>query len=206
MTRPAGRGGAAIDWGEIRRRMADAERALEEQFVPAPGQRRAILEARARALAAGAPAEPGASIEVLEFTLANERYAIESSWVSEVVPLRELTPLPGTPAFVLGIIHLRGEVISVLDLKKFFELPERGLSDLDKAIILDDGAMQFAILADAIVGVRRLLLDDVQPPLPMLTEVRAEYLLGITRQSEVVLDGRKLLADPAIVVADETGG
>ncbi|SIP86870.1 CheW protein [Aromatoleum tolulyticum] len=206
MTRPAGRGGAAIDWSEIRRRMADAERALEEQFVPAPGQRRAILEARARALAAGAPAEPGASIEVLEFTLANERYAIESSWVSEVVPLRELTPLPGTPAFVLGIIHLRGEVISVLDLKKFFELPDRGLSDLDKAIVLDDGAMQFAILADAIVGVRRLLLDDVQPPLPTLTDVRADYLLGITRQSEVVLDGRKLLADPAIVVADETGG
>lgn len=206
MTRPAGRSGAAIDWSEIRRRMADAERALEEQFAPAAGQRRAILEARARALAVGAPAEPGASIEVLEFTLANERYAIESSWVSEVIPLRELTPLPGTPAFVLGIIHLRGEVISVLDLKKFFELPDKGLSDLDKAIVLDDGAMQFAILADAIVGVRRLLLDDVQPPLPTLTDVRADYLLGITRQRDVVLDGRKLLADPAIVVAEEAAG
>lgn len=200
------RGGRPIDWSEVRRRLADAARELEEQFAPPPGQCRAILEARARELAVGPSPPPGASIEVLEFVLADERYAIESSWVREVVPLRELTPLPGTPAFVLGIIHLRGKVVSVLDLKKFFDLPDKGITDLDKVILLDDGAMQFGILADRIAGVRSVPLTDVQPPLPTLTDIRAEYLLGITRHREVVLDGRKLLADPSIVVDEARVG
>lgn len=193
----------AIDWDTVRGRLADVELGLMAQFTPSPERQQEILRTRARALAQEAPAAPGASIEVLEFVLAQEHYAIESAWVREVVPLRELTPLPGLPAFVLGIIHLRGQIVSVLDLKKFFDLPGRGLTDLDKAIVLSDGLMHFAILADVVIGVRRLLLADLQPPLATLTEVRADYLLGITRQREVVLDGRKLLADPAIVVNEE---
>lgn len=198
--------GTAIDWDTVRRRLGEVERGLTDQFAPSPEKQREILHIRAQALASEVPVAPGDRREVLEFVLAQENYAIESAWVSEVVPLRELTPLPGLPAFVLGIIHLRGQVVSVLDLKKFFDLPDRGLSDLNKAIVLSDGTMQFAILADLIVGVRSLPLADMQPPLATLTEIRADYLLGITRQREVVLDGRKLLSDPAIVVNEVAGG
>lgn len=206
MKRPGLPPHAAIDWDVVRRRLADAERALAQQIVASADERQAILHARAQALAAVAKAAPGESCEVLEFVLAGECYAIESAWVREVVPLRELTALPGVPSFVLGIVHLRGEIVSVLDLKKFFELPDSGLSDLNKAIVLADGTMQFAILADLIAGVRRLPLADVQPPLATLTDIRSQYLLGITSRREVVLDGRKLLADPAIVVAEEAAG
>ena len=80
-----------------------------------------ILKARARALAR----ESGAgtvvqTIEVIEFLLAYERYAMELDHVREVFPLKEITPLPGTPPFVLGIINVRGQIVSVVDLKKFF--------------------------------------------------------------------------------------
>jgi purine-binding chemotaxis protein CheW len=163
------------------------------------------LEARARALAVALPAAVGASVEVLEFMLADERHAIESVWVREVVPLRELTVLPGTPAFVLGVIHLRGEILSMLDIGKFFGLARKGLTDLDKAIVLDDGKMRFGILADRIVGSRSIPVSEVQPPLPTLSVIRPDYLLGVTRERGVILDGRKLLADPSIVVADEVG-
>jgi purine-binding chemotaxis protein CheW len=193
----------AIDWDAVKRRLEAAGRMLDEEFAPPPDKARAILAARARALAAEPPAAPGPGFEALEFLLAREHYALETSWVREVFPLREFTPLPGTPDFVLGIIHVRGRIVSVLDLKKFFELPAQGLSDLNKVIVLGDGAMEFGILGDAIVGVRRIANDDLQAPLPTLTDVRAEYLMGITRQREVVLDGHKLLSDPAIVVAAE---
>lgn len=196
---------ASIDWGRVHARLAEATRALDEHAVPSPAARRAVLEARARALAIPPPAGVGASIEVLEFVLAGERHAIESAWVREVVPLRELTVLPGTPAFVLGIIHLRGEILSVLDVRTFFGLARKGLTDLDKAIVLDDGKMRFGILADRIVGIRRIPLVDVQPPLPTLSVIRPDYLLGVTREREVILDGRKLLADPSIVVAGGVG-
>lgn len=194
-----------IDWARVHARLTDAARELDEHAVPSPEARRAVLEARARALAVPPPPDTGASIEVLEFVLADERHAIESAWVREVVSLRELTVLPGTPAFVVGIIHLRGEILSVLDVGKFFGLPRKGLTDLDKAIVLDDGAMRFGILADRIVGIRRIPVVDVQPPLPTLSVIRPDYLLGVTREREVILDGRKLLADPSIVVAREVG-
>ena len=196
----------AIDWGEVRRRLEVAGQILEEEFAPPPDKARAILEARARALAAEPAAAPGPGFEALEFLLAREHYALETSWVREVFPLREFTPLPGTPDFVLGIIHVRGRIVSVLDLKKFFELPAQGLSDLNKVIVLGNGAMEFGILGDAIVGVRRIAQDDLQAPLPTLTDIRTEYLMGITRQREVVLDGHKLLSDPAIVVAADVAG
>lgn len=192
-----------IDWDAVRQHVETAQRRLDEAFAPTPARSQAILAARAVALAAEPPAAPGASFETLAFTLARERYALETQWVREVYPLREFTPLPRTPAFVLGIVYLRGRIVSVLDLKKFFELPDVGLSDLNKVIVLADGAMEFGVLADTVVGVRKLLHDDLQAPLPTLTDIRADYLLGITRQREVVLDGGKLLADPAIVVDAE---
>lgn len=200
------RPGKAIDWSDIRRRLARAGRLLDEELAPPPDKRRAILEARARALAAEPPGGPGPGFEALEFRLANEDYALETRWIQEVLPLREFTPLPGTPDFVLGIIHVRGRIVSVLDVGKFFELPASGLSDLNKVIVLGDGRMEFGVLADALVGVRRIPAADVQVPLPTLTGLRANYLLGITRQRQVVLDGERLLTDPAIVVAAEVGG
>lgn len=200
------RSGKAIDWSAVRRRLDAAGQRLDEEFAPPPATCLAILEARARALAAEPPAAPGPGFDALEFLLAGEHYALETNWVREVFPLREFTPLPGTPNFVLGIVHLRGRIVSLLDLKQFFELPVQGLSDLNKVIVLGDAKMEFAILADAIVGVRRILRADLQAPLPTLTGIRAEYLLGITRQREVVLDGYKLLADPAIVVDAEVAG
>ncbi len=196
---------SGIDWARVHARLTDAARELDEHHVPSPAARRAVLEARARALAVPPPAAVGASLEVLEFVLADERHAIESAWVREVVPLRELTELPGTPAFVLGIIHLHGEILSVLDIRTFFGLARKGLTDLDKAIVLDDGKMSFGILVDRIVGSRSIPMVDVQAPLPTLSVIRPDYLLGVTREREVILDGHKLLADPAIVVADEVG-
>jgi len=190
-----------IDWAAVRQRVETARQLLEDEFTPPPEKRRAVLAARARTLAIEAAAAPGPGFAALEFMLAREHYAVETSWVREVSPLREFTPLPGTPPFVLGIIHVRGQIVSVLDLKKFFDLPNQGLSDVNKVIVLGNGRMEFGILADAIVGTGRILNDELQSPLPTLTDIRAKYLLGITRQRHVVLDGSKLLSDPAIVVA-----
>lgn len=168
-------------------------------------ERQRILKARAMALARE-PEKDGADeerIEIVEFLLADERYAIESAYIGEVYPLRDLTPLPCTPAFVLGVINMRGKILSVIDLRAFFDLPNRGLSDLNKVIVLHDGVMEFGILADAIVTARWLPRSDLLPTLPTLTEIRAEYLMGVTEERLVVLDGGKILSDRGIVVHEE---
>ena len=164
-----------------------------------------ILKARAVALAR----EPEKSeteeerIEIVEFLLADERYAIESRYIGEVYPMRDLTQLPCTPPFVLGVINMRGKILSVIDLRTFFDLPDRGLSDLNKVIVLHDGAMEFGVLADAIISASWIRSSGLAPSLPTLTGIRAEYLLGVTEERLVVLDGGKILADRRIVVHEE---
>src|SRR5882724_8355786 len=97
-----------------------------------------ILRARdhTRARAPRPAPAAGTMLELLEFRLATERYALETRHVQGVHPLRELTPLPCTPPFLLGIVNVRGRILPVLDLKKFFDLPEKGLTDLHRIILI----------------------------------------------------------------------
>lgn len=165
---------------------------------------RRILKERARALAQPPAVESDAElIEVVALLLAYETYAIETAYVREVYPLKDLTPLPCTPPFVAGIINVRGQVMSVIDLKKLFELPDKGITDLNKVVILSDGDMEFGILADTILDVRNIPLQDVQAGLPTLTGLREEYLKGITADRLVVLDAQKLLHNKGIVIHEE---
>ncbi len=198
---------AAIDWAEVRARLDAAQAAGEQAWAPGPDATGHILRDRALALAAepGETQTPDQSIEVVEFLLAHERYAVETSHVREVHPLENLTPIPCTPAFVLGIVNLRGEIVSVIDLRKFFDLPQTGLPDLNKVIILKSVNMVFGILADLILGVRRIPIAGIQPSLPTLTGIREKYLKGITPERTVVLDAGKLLADEEITVQESVG-
>ena len=161
-----------------------------------------VLKARSKALAKAPKGieEDGAYLEVVAFMLAHERYAIELTHIREVYPLKELTPLPGTPGFVLGIVNVRGQILSVIDIKRFFELPEKGLTNLNQVIILQSDEMEFGILADEILGTKSISVGNIQKSLPTLSGIRAEYLKGITGDRVVILDGEKLLADEKMVV------
>lgn len=194
-----------IDWSEVHRRLDAAQIALERGLAPTSEEKKRILKQRAKALAREPEAEEGAQeyLEVVEFSLAYEKYGIESSYVREVYPLTEITPLPGTPAFVLGIVNIRGQILSVIDLKKFFDLPEKGLTDLNKVIILRNDGMEFGVLADAILSVRLVPLKEIQPSLPTLTDIRADYLKGVTRERLIVLEAAKILSDRRMIVHDE---
>ena len=196
---------STIDWEELHQRLETPQAALESGLAKTAEDKRKILRERAKALARKPEEKTSAQeqVEVVEFLLAHERYALDSSYVREVYPLKELTPLPCTPAFVLGIINVRGQILSIIDLKKFFDLPEKGLTDLNKVIVVHREGMAFGILADVILGVRRIAPQDLQPSLPTLTGIRAEYLRGVTKERLVVLDVGKILLDKNIVVQEE---
>lgn len=163
--------------------------------------RNAILESRAKKLAEKEiERNIEEIIEIVEFRLANECYGVECLYVREVYPLKDLTQVPGTPNFVLGILSVRGEIISVVDLKKFFEMPARGLTDLTRVIILSNEDMQFGILAEEVMGTLSLPLSHIQQPPPTLTGIRAEYLRGVANNRLVVLDAVKLLSDKKMIV------
>jgi purine-binding chemotaxis protein CheW len=193
-----------IDWDATRQRLEKVGAAIEKGHSTGPEKLTKILKARAAVLARESDeTKAGDSIEIVAFELAGEQYGIESCHVSEVYPIRDYTPLPGTPAFVFGLVNVRGQIVSVVDMKKFFDMPDRGLSDLNKVIIIHDDTMEFGILANSVLGVRMLPTSEIQPPLPTLTGIRAEFLMGVTKEGIVLLDGRKLLANENIIVHEE---
>lgn len=172
---------------------------------PTPDDVTHILRARALALAREpeVAASADAWIELIEFGLADERYAIETAFVREVHPLEDLTALPCTPPFLLGLVNVRGRILPVIDPKKFFELPERGITDLHVILLVQARGMEFGLLADSIVGVRTVSRDAIQSSLPTLTGIRAEYLLGVTAERLVILAAERIAADPRIIIDEE---
>ena len=195
-----------VDWSAIHRRLERAQAVLKETAKPTEEARRTTLTARAKALARELKPDGNGQglIEIIEFVVTSETYGIESSYVREVYPLKELTPLPGTPAFILGVINVRGQIVSVVDPKKFFGLPEKGLTDLNKVILISDETMEFGLLADAVLGLRHVPLKELQKSLPTLTGLRAELLKGVTSERLVVLEAARLLSDPGLLVQQKS--
>lgn len=164
-----------------------------------------ILRARAKALAGGEPEnheEDEPYLEVVEFLLGDEKYCIELIHIREVYPLKDITPLPCTPEFVIGIINFRGQILSIIDLKYLFNLPTQEDSE-HRVIILRSDEMEFGVLADEILGVRRICISEIQPASAMFTGTGAEYTRGVTTDRAAILDGEKILSDKKIVVHQE---
>lgn len=166
---------------------------------------RDLLKMRADALAMEPKQKESVleTIEVVIFSLAAETYCIESSYIKEVYPLKEFTPLPGVPPFIMGIINVRGKIIAVIDLKKLFNLPEQGLGELNKIIILSDDQMEFGILADAVQGTQAININQIKNVPSVVSGIGEEYLKGITKEHLIVLNAAKLLSDQSIVIYDE---
>lgn len=147
-------------------------------------------------------------IEAVEFRLQNESYAIESRYIQEVYPLKDYTPLPCVPPFVYGIINVRRKIVSLINLKVFFDFPEHQEAPTNKVIIIYNGDIEFGILVDEIIGVRRIIPENIQTSLPSLTGLRQDFFKGIYQPPAennhpdklILLDGEKLLTNKKIVL------
>lgn len=191
---------AAVDWTRLRERLAAARAQMEALIELSPERSSAVLAERARKLARVPEAiDPGVSHHVLSFGLGSERYCLELEYVREVVRFADFTPVPGTPDFVVGVTHLRGEVTCVIDVRKFFGLPAQGVTDLSRAIALGKDSTELAILADRVFDVGPLPAKDILRA-PASNGIGHDYLLGVTREAVIVLDGAALLRDPKLTI------
>lgn len=164
------------------------------------------LNERARKLARMAQQKTVESpdcLDLVHFNLGDEAYAIESSYIREVYPLQDLTPLPCVPPFVAGIISIRRKIVSVIDLKKLFDLPDSAHTAKEKIMVLGWGGMEFAIIADTIVGAASASTEKLHQDLPTLTGLKQRVLKGVTSDRLIIIDGEKLLTEPSLVVDEK---
>lgn len=135
----------------------------------------------------------GTQREVLEFLLSGEHYSIETSFVTEAINIHEMTPIPGTPAYLMGIMNVRGRIIPVVNLKKLFTLKEEGIVASTKAVILRSEMYEVAILTDAILPTQWVAESAIKPVPSTLHGIGAEHLRGVTEDALIILDGQHLI-------------
>jgi len=167
------------------------------ELVPHAPEKLAILKARALEIAKAPEATESATLqlEVTEFRFGEETYAFASTSVREVYSPKEITPLPCTPPFILGIVNVRGRILPVIDIKPLFGQPSPPKRTLDKVIIIHAEEMEVGLLADTIVGVRAISTTAIHPPLLTLVESQRRYIRGITNDGTLILDAALLLTD-----------
>jgi purine-binding chemotaxis protein CheW len=148
--------------------------------------------------------------QYLSFVLAGAAYAVPILKVKEIIQYAGLTPVPGAPRAVRGVLNLRGAVVPVVDLAVRFGVGETAPTRLTCVLVVETvlggEPAQLGVLADAVREVLELGEEDVQPPPPFGTGVRLEHLSGMGRVGDalvLLLDiDRVLAADDAAAALD----
>lgn len=129
----------------------------------------------------------------IEFSLGEEDYAIPLLMVREVISIPETTPIPKAPKHFIGLMNLRGQVISIVDLRtKLTIKPNEDMSD-SAVIIVDFNGVNIGIIVDSINKVLAFSPNDVQEMPELESQVRSDYILGVYKKE----DGLTVLLDIA---------
>lgn len=200
-------GTRVTDWQEVHARLERARLAMESGGEPQPEEIARILADRALALAK--PLEDAAPstemIELLVVSLGGERFGIETVYALEVFSLRELIPVPCTPAFVLGVVNYKGRILTVLDLRSILGLSGGGVAEGNKVVSVEAGGMTFGIVVGTVAGTISVLAHTVAPPPEALTGLRMDLTRGITEELITILDLDALARAPAILINEQVG-
>jgi purine-binding chemotaxis protein CheW len=137
---------------------------------------------------------------IVEFSLFPEKYAIEARYIREVLTIKQITSIPGTPDYVMGVINCRGKIISVINLKVLLGLKEKGLTEMNKALLLASDEMEFGLIVDSIIGSTEIMDEQLASPPLTLSSRGAEFLSGITNTGSILLDAERMLASEQLIV------
>ncbi|MCG8486035.1 MAG: chemotaxis protein CheW [Candidatus Thiodiazotropha sp.] len=140
----------------------------------------------------------GPLIQFVTFILMDEVYGINVMQVQEVLRVTEIAPVPGAPSYVLGIVNLRGNVVTVIDTRKRFGLPSVEVSDNSRIVVIESEKQVVGILVDAVAEVVELRENEIDAAPNVGTEESSRYIQGVATQEGrllILVDLNKLLTD-----------
>jgi purine-binding chemotaxis protein CheW len=148
---------------------------------------------------AGASAYRSGTMGVVGFYLGKEEHALELLQVQTIVKLQDITRVPRTPPFVMGVMNLRGQIVPVIDLKKRFKLggdTEVGPKTRLIIVRLDEG--QVGVVVDEVTGTFDLPTDSIEPPPQTAgSGIESTYIQGIGKIDDhllILLDLKKIFS------------
>ena len=146
--------------------------------------------------AEGTASEP--VIQLVTFNLEDETYGINVMLVQEVLRVSEIAPVPGAPPYVLGIINLRGNVVTVIDTRSRFGLQPGEITDSPSIVIIESEKQVVGILVDSVAEVVELNTSEIDSAPNVGNEESSRYIQGVATKDDtllIVVDLNKLLTD-----------
>lgn len=131
--------------------------------------------------------EKGESIQLITFRIANESYGIETSYTKEVLKIPKIVRVPHTPGWVLGVINLRGSIVSVIDLRILFGLAASELGSNARIITLSAGEIYTGMVVESVIDIINLPKEDIQPALDTLGGIEKDFIRGQIPQEKGLL-------------------
>ncbi len=163
-----------------------------------------ILEERARALAQHQiETELEQGEEVIIFRLGENGFHIPARFVREVQRLEVWTPLPTTPSFIFGLVNVRGKILTALDIRPLLDIAQTDPPAEAFLVIVQVQGTEMGLLADVVEEVRRGD-SELSPALSAVAGHSVTWVHGLDSGMNLVIDPPLLLADPRVVVNDET--
>lgn len=145
--------------------------------------------------------ENGSDDEIFQrvtFQLENETYGINVMQVQEILRYSEIAAVPGAPDYVLGIINLRGNVVTVIDTRSRFGLMPADITDNSRIVIIEADKQVIGILVDSVAEVVYLKKSEMEPAPHVGTEESSQFIQGVTNRDDgllILVDLNKLLSD-----------
>ncbi|MFQ6370345.1 chemotaxis protein CheW [Shewanella sp. YIC-542] len=139
-----------------------------------------------------------AVLQWVTFKLDHETYGINVMQVQEVLRYTEIAPVPGAPHYVLGIINLRGNVVTVIDTRCRFGLPAAEVDDATRIVIIEAEKQVIGILVDSVAEVVYLRRSEIDNAPNVGTEESAKFIQGVSNRGDellILVDLDKLLSD-----------
>ncbi len=145
----------------------------------------------------------------LTFSLASEEYGLEILKVREIIGIMDITAMPQMPAYVKGVINLRGKVIPVIDLRLKFGLEPAEYTEQTCIVVVDVGSL-VGIIVDTVQEVLDIDASQIDPPPPLGASVDTTFIMGMGKVKDdvkILLDIDKVLsADEIAAVLSEAAG
>jgi purine-binding chemotaxis protein CheW len=147
-------------------------------------------------------------VQIVTFRLGADEFGLDVFSVHEILRQQPVTAVPQAPAFVEGVIDVRGALIPVVDLRTRFELPARADAAEARIAIVQYGAERLGLVVDAVTEVLRVAETAISEPPAYLRGLAAEFMRGVVRLPErliVLIDVERILASEERIALELAG-
>ncbi|KAB2879586.1 purine-binding chemotaxis protein CheW [bacterium] len=150
--------------------------------------------------------DTGEKMDVVIFQLGSDLFALEAQYIHEIRQIGEITPVPCTPDFVLGITSVRGSIYSALDIRKSFSADEKVVSPESMFILTIWNKIEVCLLVDSVLEKRGIPKRDIKPIVTGSKNANLNYVIGFVLLNEkmvTLIDWNGFIAHANIVVNEE---